>query len=40
VSAEDGGQDAGVFRLAQHIDSDQRIEISRMEDMLAELEAR
>lgn len=40
VSAEDGGQDAGVFRLAQHIDSDQRIEISRMEEMLAELETR
>ena len=32
-----GGQDPELFRLAQHIDSDQAIEISRMSAMLSAL---
>jgi uncharacterized protein (DUF305 family) len=32
-----GGQEPEVFQLAQHMDSDQRIEIARMKTMLAEL---
>ena len=35
--SSDGGQVPDVFQLAQHIDSDQRIEISRMTGMLAQL---
>jgi uncharacterized protein (DUF305 family) len=31
-----GGSDPEVFQLAQHIDSDQRIEIDRMQQLLAE----
>lgn len=35
---EDGsGADIGIFQLASHIDADQRIEISRMADLRAEL---
>jgi len=37
--AEDGAaQEPSAFRLATHIDSDQRIEIARMRGMLAELD--
>lgn len=32
-----GGQEPNIFQLAQHIDSDQSIEIARMNDLLAEL---
>ncbi len=32
-----GGQESEVFQLAQHIDSDQRVEIARMRTLLAEL---
>lgn len=32
-----GGQEPAVFQLAQHIDADQRVEIARMKDLLAEL---
>ncbi|MGH8829361.1 MAG: DUF305 domain-containing protein [Jiangellaceae bacterium] len=32
-----GGQEPNIFQLAQHIDSDQSIEIARMNDVLAEL---
>ena len=31
-----GGQESQVFQLAQHMDSDQRVEISRMKRLLAE----
>jgi uncharacterized protein (DUF305 family) len=31
-----GGNDPAIFQLAQHIDSDQRIEIDRMQQLLAE----
>jgi uncharacterized protein (DUF305 family) len=31
-----GGQESQVFQLAQHIDADQRVEISRMKSLLAE----
>jgi uncharacterized protein (DUF305 family) len=34
-----GGQEPGVFQLAQHIDSDQSIEIARMKSLLAEFAA-
>ncbi len=30
-----GGQESQVFQLAQHMDSDQRVEISRMKRLLA-----
>jgi uncharacterized protein (DUF305 family) len=30
-----GGQESQVFQLAQHMDSDQRVEIARMRSMLA-----
>jgi uncharacterized protein (DUF305 family) len=33
----DGGQEPGMYQLAQHIDADQRIEISRMNGLLAAL---
>jgi uncharacterized protein (DUF305 family) len=32
-----GGEEPQVFQLAQHIDSDQRIEIARMKELLVEL---
>jgi uncharacterized protein (DUF305 family) len=32
-----GGHESQVFQLAQHIDSDQRVEIARMKTLLAEL---
>lgn len=35
--AEEGGQEPEVFQLAQHIASDQQVEISRMKRMLADL---
>ena len=35
--AQGGGQEPSVFQLAQHIDSDQRVEISRMKSLLADL---
>jgi uncharacterized protein (DUF305 family) len=35
--ADDGGVEPEVDALARHIDSDQLIEIGRMEQMLAEL---
>jgi uncharacterized protein (DUF305 family) len=34
-----GGQEPAIFQLAQHIASDQQIEISRMKQMLSELQA-
>ncbi|MGH8892537.1 MAG: DUF305 domain-containing protein [Actinomycetes bacterium] len=34
-----GGQEPSAFQLAQHIDSDQRVEIARMRTMLAGLQA-
>jgi uncharacterized protein (DUF305 family) len=33
-----GGQESQVFQLAQHIGSDQQVEIARMRSLLAELE--
>jgi uncharacterized protein (DUF305 family) len=40
LSGEDGGgQEPGVFQLAQHIDSDQSIEIARMKSLLAQFAA-
>jgi uncharacterized protein (DUF305 family) len=39
-ASERGGQDPAVWQLANHIESDQSIEIDRMEQMLAELDAR
>jgi uncharacterized protein (DUF305 family) len=35
-ASEDGGQDIEVFQIANHIDSDQRIEIDRIDRMLAD----
>jgi uncharacterized protein (DUF305 family) len=35
--AGDGGQEPAMFQMAQHIDSDQRVEIARMRSMLAQL---
>jgi uncharacterized protein (DUF305 family) len=34
----EGGQEPEIFQLAQHIDADQRVEISRMKRLLAELQ--
>ncbi|MGH8838194.1 MAG: DUF305 domain-containing protein [Jiangellaceae bacterium] len=39
LSSDDGGQESDVFRLAQHIDSDQNVEIARMKSLLAEIAA-
>jgi uncharacterized protein (DUF305 family) len=39
LSSDDGGQESDVFRLAQHIDSDQNTEIARMKSLLAEIAA-
>jgi uncharacterized protein (DUF305 family) len=39
LSSDDGGQESEVFGLAQHIDSDQKIEIARMKSLLAEIAA-
>jgi uncharacterized protein (DUF305 family) len=36
LGSDGGGNDPEVFQLAQHIDSDQRIEIDRMQQLLAE----
>jgi uncharacterized protein (DUF305 family) len=36
LTAGSGGQEPEVFQIAQHVDSDQRVEISRMRSMLAE----
>lgn len=36
--AADGGQEPEIFQFATHIDSDQRIEISRIDMMLAEMD--
>ena len=33
----EGGQESQIFQLAQHIDADQRVEISRMKRLLANL---
>ncbi len=35
LADEQGGQEPQVFQLAQHMDSDQRVEIERMKTMLA-----
>ena len=32
-----GGQESQVFQLAQHIESDQQVEIARMKSLLVEL---
>jgi uncharacterized protein (DUF305 family) len=39
LTGGEGGQEPGVYQLAQHIDSDQRIEIARMERLLRETAA-
>jgi uncharacterized protein (DUF305 family) len=39
LSGDEGGQASDVFQLAQHIDSDQSIEIARMKSLLAEIAA-
>jgi uncharacterized protein (DUF305 family) len=39
LSGEEGGQASDVFQLAQHIDSDQNVEIARMKGLLAEIAA-
>jgi uncharacterized protein (DUF305 family) len=39
LSGGEGGQASDVFQLAQHIDSDQSIEIARMKSLLAEIAA-
>jgi len=36
LGSDGGGSDPEIFQLAQHIDSDQRIEIDRMQQLLAE----
>ena len=36
LGSDGGGSDPEVFQLAQHVDSDQRIEIDRMQQLLAE----
>jgi uncharacterized protein (DUF305 family) len=36
LGSDGGGSDPAIFQLAQHIDSDQRIEIDRMQQLLAE----
>lgn len=38
LTGGEGGQETQVFQLAQHIDSDQRVEISRMKQLLADRE--
>jgi uncharacterized protein (DUF305 family) len=38
LTGGEGGQEPAVFQIAQHIDADQRVEISRMTSLLAELE--
>lgn len=37
LTGGEGGQEPQIFQLAQHIDADQRVEISRMKRLLAEL---
>ncbi|MGH8773805.1 MAG: DUF305 domain-containing protein [Jiangellaceae bacterium] len=39
LSGGAGGQEPAVFQLAQHIDADQRIEIARMNGLLADIAA-
>jgi uncharacterized protein (DUF305 family) len=39
LSGDEGGQESAVFQLAQHIDSDQSVEIARMKSLLAEIAA-
>jgi uncharacterized protein (DUF305 family) len=39
LSGGEGGQESDVFQLAQHIDSDQSVEIARMKSLLAEIAA-
>ncbi|SDU71182.1 DUF305 domain-containing protein [Jiangella alkaliphila] len=39
LTAGEGGQESALFQLAQHIDSDQGIEIARMKSLLAEIAA-
>jgi uncharacterized protein (DUF305 family) len=39
LSGDEGGQESDVFQLAQHIDSDQSVEIARMKSLLAEIAA-
>ncbi|PZF82327.1 DUF305 domain-containing protein [Jiangella anatolica] len=39
LSGGEGGQESALFQLAQHIDSDQSIEIARMKSLLAEMAA-
>jgi len=37
LTTGEGGQEPQIFQLAQHIDSDQRVEIARMKRLLADL---
>jgi uncharacterized protein (DUF305 family) len=39
LASETGGQEPGVFQVAQHVESDQQIEISRMKQLLADIAA-
>jgi uncharacterized protein (DUF305 family) len=39
LASETGGQEPDVFQLAQHVESDQQIEISRMKQLLADIAA-
>jgi uncharacterized protein (DUF305 family) len=39
LASETGGQEPAVFQLAQHVESDQQVEISRMKQLLADIAA-
>jgi uncharacterized protein (DUF305 family) len=39
LTGGEGGQESQVFQMAQHMDADQRVEISRMTSLLAEMAA-
>jgi uncharacterized protein (DUF305 family) len=38
LTAGEGGQEPQIFQLARHVDADQRVEISRMKRVVAELQ--
>ena len=39
LASDTGGQEPAVFQLAQHVESDQQVEISRMKQVLADIAA-
>ena len=39
LASDTGGQEPAVFQLAQHVESDQQVEISRMRQLLADIAA-